>query len=78
MKSNMKDCSPVRCHVVYRGASITSIDRSWLIKKKKIQVLGGRKEDPISHTRGTIGGCEIGMTMDGPPNHTNDQEVVWR
>lgn len=67
MKSNMKDCSPVRCHVV-----------SWLIKKKKIQVLGGRKEDPISHTRGTIGGCEIGMTMDGPPNHTNDQEVVWR
>jgi hypothetical protein len=18
------------------------------------------------------------MTMDGPPNHTNDQEVVWR
>lgn len=39
MKSNMKDCSPVRCHVVYRGASITSIDRSWLIKKKKFKSL---------------------------------------
>lgn len=24
--------------------------------------------------RGTIGGCEIGMTMGGPPNHTEERE----